>query len=326
MLKASASVPSRAADPSLAQALDLVEARLKERLGSREPRLTEIASYLVDSGGKRVRPLVTLMMFRACGGAELEDIVDVAAALELIHSATLLHDDIIDDSEQRRGQQSAYHRYGLADTLVTGDFVFSKAFQLCARFEERLINWAAEACIMLTEGEVMQARFRKNPAVTLPDYLEIIHRKTASIFEQGARTAAYLAGSNSRVVDGMAACGFHLGMTFQIVDDLLDVVGESERTGKPVGLDLRDGNPSLPIVLSLPRDPVVARVFQLAQPSDADVAEALASIRASGVLDEVRRLAAEHGQRGRLGMQQLAPSADRDQLIAMIDQLLSRVD
>ncbi len=326
MLKASASVPSRAADPSLAQALDLVEARLKERLTSREERLTEISSYLVDSGGKRVRPLVTLMMFRACGGTGLDDIVDVAAALELIHSATLLHDDIIDESEQRRGKPSAYHRYGLANTLVTGDFVFSKAFQLCARFEERLINWAAEACIMLTEGEVMQARFRKNPAVTLPDYLEIIHRKTASIFEQGARTAAYLAGSSQRIVDGMAACGFHLGMTFQIVDDLLDVVGESERTGKPVGLDLRDGNPSLPIVLSLNRDPVVARVFQMAQPSEADVEEALASIRGSGVLDEVRRLAAEHGQRGRLGMQQLPPSADREQLIAMIDQLLSRVD
>jgi len=322
--KSPASVNPMAADPSLAEALDMVELRLAERLGSDEPRLTEIASYLVDSGGKRVRPTVTLVIFRACGGGDVRDIVDVAAALELIHSATLLHDDIIDRSETRRGRDSAYRRYGLGDTLVTGDFVFSKAFQLCARFEEKLINWAAEACIKLTEGEVMQARFRKNPAVTVADYLQIIYRKTASIFEQGARTAAYLARAPQATIDAMAECGMNVGMTFQIVDDLLDVDGDAALTGKPVGIDLREGNPSLPIVLALAKAPEVARVFQLPAPTDADVDSALAALRASGVIDEVRRMALDYGRRARAGIADLAPSSDREQLLEMVDQLIDR--
>jgi len=312
------------AEASLADTLQQVEARLAERLQSDEPRLTEIASYLVQSGGKRVRPTVTIVIFRACGGTNLADIVDVAAALELIHSATLLHDDIIDRSDTRRGQDSAYRKFGLADTLVTGDFVFSKAFHLCARFEERLIHWAAEACIKLTEGEILQARFRKNPAVTLADYREIIYRKTASIFEQGARTAAYLAGAAPRIVGSMADCGTNVGMTFQVIDDLLDVDGDAAQTGKPTGLDLREGNPSLPIVLALGRSPEVARVFALDEPSDADVESALAAMRASGVLDEVRAMAREYGDRARAALAHLPPSSDRDYLGDMIDQLLDR--
>lgn len=321
-----ASAPLMGIDPTLSDGMDLVEARLGELLGSREPLLSEISAYLVDSGGKRVRPAVTLMIFRACGGEKLDDIVDVAAALELIHSATLLHDDIIDNSETRRGKDSAFRKYGLANTLVTGDFVFSRAFQLCARFEERLIRWAAEACISLTEGEVMQGRFRKNPAVTVEDYLEIIGRKTASIFQQGARTAAYLADASPAIVDAMARCGFNVGMTFQIVDDLLDVEGKIERVGKPIGIDLRDGNPSLPVVLLLKDDAEMARIFQLPDPTDADVQAALARIRSSGVLSEVRTMAAAYAGRARDDMKALRPSSDREQLLRLVDQLMARTE
>jgi octaprenyl-diphosphate synthase len=313
-------------DPTLADAMELVEARLGELLGSREPLLTEISAYLVDSGGKRVRPAVTLMIFRACGGRNLDDIVDVAAALELIHSATLLHDDIIDNSDTRRGRDSAFRKYGLANTLVTGDFVFSRAFQLCARFEEKLIRWAAEACISLTEGEVMQGRFRNNPTVTLDDYLEIISRKTASIFEAGARTAAYLAGAPTEAVEAMARCGFDVGMTFQVVDDLLDIEGKVERVGKPIGIDLREGNPSLPVVLSIRDDAEVARIFEKPHPAEADVQTALARIRASGVLDQVRSMAADYAERARRGMSTLRRSSDRDQLVHLVDQLMARTE
>ena len=313
---------------SLAEALDLVEVRLAERVQAREPLLTDISTYLIGSGGKRVRPTVTLLVFRACGGndrgRDVRDIIDVATALELIHSATLLHDDIIDGSDVRRGKDSAFRKYGLASTLVTGDFVFSRAFQLCARFEEKLINWAAEACISLTEGETMQSRFRHNPAVSRTDYLEIISRKTASIFEQGARTAAYLAGASEDVIEAMASCGFSVGMTFQIVDDLLDVEGTEAQVGKPVGLDLRDGNPSLPIVLAIGRDPEVARIFRKPEPTSADIETALVRIRHSGVLSEVRALAAEYGTRARQSLDLLAPSSDKDHLHMLVDQLLER--
>lgn len=321
-------------DVPLPEALALVEARLAERLQSREPLLREIAAYLIGSGGKRVRPTVTLLVYRACARSaqgheparELRDIIDVAAALELIHSATLLHDDIIDGSGVRRGRDSAFRKYGLASTLVTGDFVFSRAFQLCARFEEKLINAAAEACISLTEGETMQSRFRHNPAVTLADYLEIISRKTACIFQQGARTAAYLAAAPDTVVEAMASCGFNVGMTFQIIDDLLDVEGTEARLGKPVGLDLRDGNPSLPIVLTIGQDPEVARVFEKPEPTAADIDSALMRIRRSGVLSEVRALAAQYGMRARQSLDVLAASPDKEHLELLIDQLLDRAD
>jgi len=319
--------PRRAAtDWLLAEALELVEARLGELLRSREPLLTDISTYLIGSGGKRVRPAVTIMIYRACGGHERTDIIDVATALELIHSATLLHDDIIDDSETRRGKDSAFRKYGLASTLVTGDFVFSRAFQLCGRFEEKVINWAAEACVSLTEGEVMQSRFRHNPEVTLHDYLEIIGRKTASIFEQGARTAAYLAHAPAATVDAMARCGYHVGMTFQIVDDLLDVAGKQARVGKPIGIDLRDGNPSLPMVLALRRDAEVARFFQKSDPHPDEIDHALERIRASGVLAEVRALAEEYRAKARTDMQTLPASPDREQLLALIDQLIDRAE
>ncbi len=317
---------AQADEPTLGAALAMVESRLAAQISSREDLLSDVSNYLIGSGGKRVRPVVTLLVFRACGGRELRDVVDVAAALELIHSASLLHDDIIDGSSVRRGKDSAYRKYGLANALVAGDFIFSRAFQLCARFEEKLINWAADACISLTEGEVMQGRFRHNPAVTFQDYLEIISRKTASIFQQGARTAAYLAGAAEPVVESMAACGFNVGMTFQVVDDLLDIEGTEERVGKPVGIDLRDGNPSLPIVLAVGRDPEVARAFQNPQLSESEIAYIRGRIRASGVLAKARALAAEYGEQARRSLDVLPPSPDKDEVRAVIDQLLDRTE
>src|SRR5262245_36818400 len=239
-----------------------VEERLAEELTSREARLEEIAGHLVRAGGKRARPLVVLLVFEATavpGRARRDDAVEAAVALELIHSATLLHDDIIDAGETRRGRPSALARFGLPDTLVAGDFLFSRAFALCARFEAEVVRWAAEACVGLTEGEVLQGRRRRDPAATVVDYDEIILRKTASLFAVGARTAAYLAGAPSPVVEAMDACGRHVGLAFQMHDDLLDVEGDTAVTGQPRGIDLRDGNPTLPIVLALQRDPALQR-------------------------------------------------------------------
>jgi octaprenyl-diphosphate synthase len=305
--------------------LQLVEQRLAELLRSREARLTDIANYLIGAGGKRVRPAVTLLIFRACGGSNLPDIVDVAVALELIHSASLLHDDIIDGSEVRRGRDSARRKYGVAETLVTGDFLFSRAFQICGRFDERLIDWAAEACIALTEGEIMQGRFRRNPMVTYTDYLEIIARKTASLFEVGARTAAYLAAADDAVVDAMARCGRHVGMTFQMIDDLLDVTAAEATLGKPVGLDVREGNPSLPLVLAIADDDEVRRLFARPALGDGEVAIVLARLRRAGVIERGHQLALEHAGHARAALHGLPDSPFRQYLLSLIDQLVERV-
>ena len=304
--------------------LRLVEARLTGLLAAREPRLTEIANYLIGSGGKRVRPSVTLLVFRACGGDAVADAVDVAVALELIHSASLLHDDIIDGNQTRRGRESARHKFGVAETLVTGDFLFSRAFQICGRFDADLITWAAEACVALTEGEIMQGRFRRNPDVRLADYQEIIARKTASLFEVGARTAARLAGSDATVVEAMASCGRHVGLTFQMVDDLLDVTGSEAMLGKPVGLDVREGNPSLPIVLALEHDEELRRLFARDDLSEGDVSAVLGRLRRSDAIDRGYAIAATHVAKARDALLALADSPHRDYLLALVDQLADR--
>jgi octaprenyl-diphosphate synthase len=308
----------------IATELAQVEEKLTDLLVSREPLLSEIAMHLIGGGGKRVRPAVALLVFKACGGDSVVDMVDVAVALELIHSATLLHDDIIDGGKTRRGRASAFSQFGLADTLVTGDFLFSKAFELCGRFEEHIVRWAADACISLTEGEIMQGRFRRNPSVTVDDYLEIIARKTASLFSQGARVAAHLAGAGEQTAEAMWACGFNIGMAFQVVDDLLDVEGDEGLTGKPVGIDLRDGNPSLPLVLALERDETVRRVFLSPEPEEAAIADALQRVRSLGVLPTVRRLAEDYTRRARTLLAGLPYSVFRESLDGIITEIEER--
>jgi octaprenyl-diphosphate synthase len=304
--------------------LRLVEERLNALLAAREPRLSDIARYLIGSGGKRVRPSVTLLVFRACGGRAVADAVDVAVALELIHSASLLHDDIIDGNQTRRGRESARRRFGVADTLVTGDFLFSRAFQICGRFDAELIHWAADACIALTEGEIMQGRFRRNPAVRYDDYVEIISRKTASLFEVGARTAARLAGASATVVEAMARCGRHVGLTFQIVDDLLDVTASEAMLGKPVGLDVREGNPSLPIVLAVEQDEELRRLFARDDLSEGEVSAVLGRLRRSDAIGRGYAIAATHVAAARDALLVLPDSPHRDYLLALVDQLIER--
>jgi octaprenyl-diphosphate synthase len=279
--------------------LERVEARLRGIAhSSREPRMTEITQHLIGAGGKRIRPTAALLVFYACGDPDRpgrrDDMTDVATALELIHSATLLHDDIIDGSDLRRGRESALRRFGMADTLVAGDFVFSQAFALCARFEERIVRWAADACIRLTEGEMLQGRLRRDPNVTVGDYDEIIARKTASLFEVGGRTAAYLAGAEDGVQGVAAELGHHIGMAFQIIDDLLDVDGASTATGKPAAADLRDGNPSLPIVLAMQHDPEIRALFTKQTLDDSEIAQVIERIRATGALATARERAEAH--------------------------------
>jgi octaprenyl-diphosphate synthase len=225
--------PAQAVETELAA----VESRLLNLLDCREDLISEICRYLVAGGGKRVRPTFIMLVYRACGGSDknLHDAVDAAVALELIHSATLLHDDIIDAGKLRRGKPSAFSRFGLGPTLVAGDFLFSRAFELCGRFEERLVKMAAEACIQLTEGEVMEGRFRHNPSVSLADYTKVIELKTASLFSSGGRVAADLAGAAERTVKRMGRLGTAIGLAFQMVDDLLDVIGPEAKIGKPAG-------------------------------------------------------------------------------------------
>ena len=188
---AAASTPEALNPARLVEAdLAAVEAKLSRLLDSKEPIIAEICHYLVDAGGKRLRPTFIMLVYRACGGPEatVDQPIDASIALELIHSATLLHDDIIDRGLLRRGKPSAFARYGFGPSLIAGDYLFCRAFEVSGRFEERLVRTAAQACIQLTEGEVMESRFRHNASATLTDYINVIDRKTASLFYAGGRS------------------------------------------------------------------------------------------------------------------------------------------
>jgi heptaprenyl diphosphate synthase len=307
--------------------LRTAEEKLLRLLDSNEALIGEICHYLVDGGGKRLRPLFILLAYRACGGsdAKLEDAIDAAIALELIHSATLLHDDIIDGGMLRRGKPSAYARYGPAASLVAGDYLFCRAFELCGRFEERLVHTAARACIQLTEGEVMEGRMRYRAAADLDDYIAIITRKTASLFSAGGRVAADLAGAGTETIGDMERLGHAVGLAFQMVDDLLDILGPEEKIGKPVGSDLRLGVMSLPVVLGLRSNPELQALISNRNCLEGPALDRILSLlRQPELIERGRAMAAQQVAAARELLMRLPPSVYRDSLAMLIDDQINR--
>jgi len=318
------SSPVGSHDPATPVRDDLlrVEGKLTTLLDSNETLISEICHYLVDAAGKRLRPVFILLVYRACGGTDLkvEDAVDAAIALELIHSATLLHDDIIDGGEMRRGKPSAFARYGAAASLVAGDFLFCRAFELCGRFEERLVQTAARACIQLTEGEVMEGRMRHQTNATLDEYMTIITRKTASLFAAGGRVAADLAGASQATIQAMENLGLAFGRAFQMIDDVLDIVGSVEKIGKQVGADLKAGVLSLPAVIGMEESPELRGYFSNGKTADPqNFTHALELMRRPGTIERSRALAVHQVDIARKLTAQLPPSSYRDSLSQLID-------
>lgn len=303
------------------------EKKLLRLLDSNEALIAEICHYLIDAGGKRLRPLFVLLVYRASGGsdAKSDDAIDAAIALELIHSATLLHDDIIDAGMLRRGKPSAFARYGSAASLVAGDYLFCRAFELCGRFDERLVRTAARACIQLTEGEVMEGRMRHQAAARLDDYIAIITLKTASLFSAGGRVAADLAGAGQKTIEQMERLGQSVGLAFQMIDDLLDVLGPEEKIGKPVGSDLRLGVKSLPMVLAMQSNPELHKLLANGNHLEGQSLEqVLGLLRAPELVTRARTLAAKQVETARTLLAQLQQSVYRDHLEMLIDEQINR--
>ena len=227
---------------------DLVrlEGHLQEAIQGGHPELARMSGHIIFSGGKRLRPAVGLAIYRALGGRTAEALIPVTVAIELIHTATLIHDDIIDSSLMRRGAPSVHKMFGTNKALVTGDFLFAKAYGLCARYGSKVIEIASDACIRLAEGEIMQENMTLED-ITVTKYMEIISRKTADLFKAGARVAAILADAPEEYLEPVGYFGHYLGLAFQMVDDYLDIGGTVE-TGKPVALDVKEGQPTLPVI------------------------------------------------------------------------------
>jgi octaprenyl-diphosphate synthase len=222
-----------------------------QRLGSDVALVNQVAHHIIHHGGKRLRPLTVLLSARACGLKSSEHLA-AAAIIEFIHTATLLHDDVVDNSGLRRGQETANSLFGNQASVLVGDFLYSRSFQMMVELRElSILGVLANATNTIAEGEVLQLMNCNNPDMTEADYMEVIYRKTAKLFEAGARIGAILAGADSTVQDALASYGRHLGQAFQLIDDALDYNATTEELGKNIGDDLADGKPTLPLIYAM---------------------------------------------------------------------------
>jgi len=318
-----------AIDFGVGKELALVEKRLRESTVSEEPLLTDIARYVIDAGGKRIRPIVTLLSFQALGGKDIGQAVDLATALELIHSATLIHDDINDGSETRRGRAAAYRKFGLQNALITGDYLFVKAFGIGGKFDAGIVELTANACAALAEGEIRQKRHAYDLDVTKDEYLDIIRRKTALPIMAGAKIAGLLAGARLEDVDAVGDFGLNLGIAFQIVDDILDVIGDGARLGKPAGTDIKEGNVTLVAIHALNNGSTIdhsalARILAKRRKEDAEIRHALDMLRDSGAVEKARVDARHYGFLAKEALEPLPETEAKASLLKLVDYVLSR--
>ncbi|MFL7837155.1 MAG: polyprenyl synthetase family protein [Candidatus Promineifilaceae bacterium] len=290
--------------------------------------LHDASVHILTSGGKRIRPQMALLAYLAAGGEEFEEVIPVASAVEMVHTATLVHDDINDHSLTRRGKATVHSVWGRTFALLTGDYLFTKVYELMAPYGAEMNVIMADACTRLVEGETLQAYAAKQGTINRETYKEIIALKTASLFEAAARMGAKLATGDEEIVNALSEYAYNLGLTFQIVDDILDVIGDPEDMGKPVGSDLIQGRGVLAVTNGLAakdgdrKGTAVADVAVKEKP-DA-IEQMMANLRDSGALEIARMQAEETGQRARDALESLPPSAARDELLDLIDVVLYR--
>src|ERR1700755_73309 len=231
--------------------LESVNHVIRARLKSAVPLVDQVADHIIAGGGKRLRPLLVVLVGRACGH-DGHAVVEAAAFIEFIHTATLLHDDVVDGSSMRRGRDTANEVFGNQASVLVGDFVYSRAFQMMASLSSQpVMEIMADATNVIAEGEVLQLMNAHDPDTTEQRYLEVIYRKTARLFEAGAEVAAVLANAPTELQRSLSKYGRHLGTAYQLVDDVLDYRSDPATRGKNIGDDLAEGKPTLPLIHAL---------------------------------------------------------------------------
>ena len=231
--------------------LSELEQVLQKSIHSDVELATEVSAYIVNSGGKRIRPTLTVLLAKTLN-YQGQELINLATAIELLHTATLIHDDVVDQSEIRRGQKSIHNKWDNAHGVLVGDFVYSKAFQLMASLSNKeIIQTLADSTNRISEGEVLQLNFLESSAFEESMYFEIIGRKTAELFKAATVTAAILADVDERTINTAGEFGFSLGIAFQLRDDLLDYSGKETKTGKKIGKDFLEGKVTLPLIKAL---------------------------------------------------------------------------
>jgi octaprenyl-diphosphate synthase len=312
---------------SVADDFEAVNALIIQELHSDVGLVESIGHYIVDAGGKRIRPLLVLLMAGAIGKIDNSH-RQFSAVVEFIHTATLLHDDVVDVSTLRRGRETANAKWGNAPSVLVGDFIYSRAFQLMVRMGNLdIMRLMADTTNLVAEGEVLQLENAGNPDTSEHAYFEVIKRKTAALFQAATEGAALLSGLTP---EGVAACknyGYHLGMAFQLIDDMLDYSGKPEQMGKHIGDDLAEGKPTLPLirVMQVASDNDAALVRQaISQKSAVNIDRISMLIKQSDALDYTRAAALRHRSEAVEALQQLPRTALQHELERLLELAIDR--
>jgi octaprenyl-diphosphate synthase len=316
--------------------LQAVDGVIRARLDSSVPLVSTVAEHIVAAGGKRLRPLIVLLSAHAAAAPRaLTDArrSEAAAFIEFIHTATLLHDDVVDHSSLRRGRETANALFGNEASVLVGDFVYSRAFQMMAAIGvQRVMEIMSNATNVIAEGEVLQLMNAQDPGTTEERYLEVIHRKTAKLFEAGAEVAAVLAGANQQIQTALATYGRHLGAAFQLIDDVLDYRSDPASRGKNLGEDLAEGKMTLPLIYALrqasPAEREMIHDVILAAGEDdrtePDLGRIIATIDATGGIDYTRERAQAESSAAVAALAPVPQSRYRDALAGLADVALER--
>jgi octaprenyl-diphosphate synthase len=302
---------------------------IHERMGSAVNLIPDLAKHLVDAGGKRLRPLLTLAAAKICGytgGAH----VRLAAAVEFIHTATLLHDDVVDASSLRRGKIAANIVWGNKPSILVGDYLFSRAFQLMVEAGNlSVLDSLSGASAIIAEGEVMQLKSANNLAVTEADYLKVISAKTAALFAAAAESGAAIAEASDEAVAGLRAYGYNLGVAFQLIDDALDYAGRQAQMGKSVGDDFREAKVTLPVILAIARADNEAREFwrrviEDGKQHEGDLKRAIGCVEETGAIEETVQRARHYAGAAVSALEPLPQSDIRSALADIADFCVER--
>jgi octaprenyl-diphosphate synthase len=304
-----------------------VDRVIRERLASDVVLVNQVAEYIVGSGGKRLRPLVTVVAARACGCKDNRHTV-AAAVIEFIHTATLLHDDVVDGSELRRGRDTANSVWGNGASVLVGDYVYSRAFEMMVSLGNmRIMDVMAGATNKIAEGEVMQLMNAHDPSTTEQRYFDVIYRKTAKLFEAGSQIAAILADAPPHIEQAMLRYGKHLGTAFQLIDDVLDYRADRAELGKNLGDDLAEGKPTLPLIYALAHGSSAQRSLierAIERGSTEDLEEITAAIESTGGLAYTARLARREATAAIEALADLPESAHKQALRELADFSVER--
>lgn len=306
-----------------------VDRLIHDRLSSAVPLIPDLARHLIDSGGKRLRPMLAVAAARL-NGYRGSNHTRLAAAVEFIHTATLLHDDVVDVSTLRRGKIAANVVWGNKSSVLVGDFLFSRAFQLMVEAGDlAVLDVLSDASAVIAEGEVLQLRSANNLATTREDYLGIITAKTAALFAAAAESGGMIAEAAGETTRALRDYGHDLGVAFQLIDDALDYSGRQAQMGKSVGDDFREAKVTLPVIIAFERADEADRQFWRRTIEDGaqhegDLKRAIALIQQCGAIDETRSLARRHAEQATRALAALPPLEIRDALTAVAEFCISR--